>query len=699
LENQLLEFGRSAKMNNNTSKKNWDLQHVSLLSAFTLLTYWPLTFGIFSAKNDNITQFLPVRFHVSEALNYGHLPLWSPYIYLGYPVHGDMQGGAWNPVVWFLSIFGRYTLTSLHWEIILYLIIAGLGMYRLLNGIGLQKKISLIGSIVYITCGYITDVAGSNIPFLAAAAYIPFVFAYFYSLLASPSFSSAVKCAIFSSLLLVSGYPSFFICTSYILVVGFLTVLLRNFKKEKIKKLLLCHGLLVVVFICLSAPAILSYLHVIPYYSRGKGVSLTDALENSFHPSCSLSFILPTVPIKNPDSMGTDLISRNAYFNIILLAFIPAYFWSKKSLLLNFIMAGIIFFFLFSLGEHTPVRSFCHNVLPLMDVFRHPANARLFVIIGGIVLSLVIFNNLRNRQRSAITTYIQIFSLSLIAAIILTASSSVSKNSIFQSVKILLAGSVTRDKLKFFLDTITLNDITILNAIPQIIFLALFLFFLRKKKPGIILILVATNSFLFAQYSIPYTGVSKIAPDTFNDILKGVPEGYPLPNKNTTLGANAQNNFINYAGIGISHLYDKEIATTDSILTPTFITLMGEAMMHPQVKKDVLTHPYAYLKENVGSFKLEKFTNNEFAFIVEANKETTFVLQQLKMKGWRCFINNKETNIMSINIAFMGVEIPPGKTDIRFEYCPEGIRLTLALFAITVLIIVAVTIKKRTSIV
>jgi hypothetical protein len=170
-------LAEALKWNNNTSK-NWNFQHIIYLSAFTLLSYWPLSFGIFSAKNDNITQFLPVRFHISEALNYGHLPLWSSYMYLGYPIHGDMQGGAWNPIVWLLSVFGRYTLTSLHWEIILYLFIAGLGMYRLLNVVGLPTKLSFVGAMVYITCGYITDVAGSNIPFLAAAAYIPFVFAF-----------------------------------------------------------------------------------------------------------------------------------------------------------------------------------------------------------------------------------------------------------------------------------------------------------------------------------------------------------------------------------------------------------------------------------------------------------------------------------------------------------------------------------------
>ena len=42
---------------------------------------------------------------------------------------------------------------------------------------------------------------------------------------------------VFLALLLVSGYPSFFICTSYILVAAFITVIIRDFKKEKLKRM------------------------------------------------------------------------------------------------------------------------------------------------------------------------------------------------------------------------------------------------------------------------------------------------------------------------------------------------------------------------------------------------------------------------------------------------------------------------------
>src|SRR5688572_28692404 len=138
-------------MRQNIFSKHSNTIHLLLLLLFALACYWPLTFGIFTAKNDNITQFLPVRFHVSEALRTGHLPLWSPYIYLGYPIHGDMQGGAWNPVVWLISVFGRYNVTSIHFEILFYIFIASVGMYRLLCVVKLAPILCFTGAAVYLT--------------------------------------------------------------------------------------------------------------------------------------------------------------------------------------------------------------------------------------------------------------------------------------------------------------------------------------------------------------------------------------------------------------------------------------------------------------------------------------------------------------------------------------------------------------------
>src|SRR4051812_12743581 len=84
-----------------------------LICFIACVAYWPLTFHIFSLKNDALTYFLPYRYHVSEAVHHGYFPFWSPYIYTGLPLHADIQSGAWNPVVLLLSLVKQYDMRVL----------------------------------------------------------------------------------------------------------------------------------------------------------------------------------------------------------------------------------------------------------------------------------------------------------------------------------------------------------------------------------------------------------------------------------------------------------------------------------------------------------------------------------------------------------------------------------------------------------
>src|SRR5215207_8141655 len=102
--------------NNSFLQNNRHYVHYLFLLSLCLLTFWPISLGLFSVKNDAIHYFLPFRYQISEAIRNGEWPFWSPYIYLGYPIAGDMQSGAWNPVVWFFSLLGRYDLTLFHVE-------------------------------------------------------------------------------------------------------------------------------------------------------------------------------------------------------------------------------------------------------------------------------------------------------------------------------------------------------------------------------------------------------------------------------------------------------------------------------------------------------------------------------------------------------------------------------------------------------
>src|SRR4051794_35493990 len=127
---------------------------------FPLLTcifFWPISLKIFTVKNDALTYYYPVRTLISDAINNFELPLWTPFINMGYPLHADMQSGAWNPVIWIMGFLTNYSLAGFHYELIVYLALAGIGFYFLARDYGWSKYIALLIGVGYEFSGPIID--------------------------------------------------------------------------------------------------------------------------------------------------------------------------------------------------------------------------------------------------------------------------------------------------------------------------------------------------------------------------------------------------------------------------------------------------------------------------------------------------------------------------------------------------------------
>src|SRR6187399_36883 len=95
----------------------------------TCLVFWPVSLQILTLKNDALTYYYPIRTLISDALNNYELPLWTPFINMGYPLHADMQSGAWNPIIWVFGLVTNYSLAGFHYELMFYLALGGIGFY------------------------------------------------------------------------------------------------------------------------------------------------------------------------------------------------------------------------------------------------------------------------------------------------------------------------------------------------------------------------------------------------------------------------------------------------------------------------------------------------------------------------------------------------------------------------------------------
>jgi Bacterial membrane protein YfhO len=672
--------------------------------------YWPVSMGIFSLKNDAYVYFLPYRYQISEAISNGHFPFWSPYVYGGFPIHGDMQSGVWNPIVWIISIFKGYNMSVLHGETLLYIFLAGVGMYKLLAEFNLNRRTKFMVAVAYMFCGFMTD-SGQFIVWMASAAFLPFVFTYYHRVLANPTLINAAKTGIALFFLFTAGYPSFLIYCGYILAAAFIIKTISAWRNKNIirqyrSRFIVAHLVLLLVFLGLSAPAIISYIQLLPYYARGGGASLQNALSNPFDPFCSISYVVPLAVTKEHTLIHTNPVMRNAYLGIFMLVFFAAACWKKWDRTSQFILGVTVFSFLFSLGSVIPLREWCYRFLPLMDVFRHPASMRLFTTIGILLIAAwplhEFFENPKrfNKHRLGFIT----LSLAIIIAALMTTSFAHTDflpkaGGLFRNIT-----SGNRAGLKAVLDSFTFNDYVIIQGLIQLAFLGLFFWFTWKpteRKLRFIPNLFLLNILLIAQLSIPFTFVTQVSPKAMNRIIKNSPDGFPAPALNQALPVYRLNDSTQNFEEALAGFYNKKPGIAEHVITPTILTAYDQFLSDSLLRNTVGRYGFAYCADavvtagstlsltdssrhyifmdgaaqpigpvnNAGS-SIKSFSPNSMTFSISNTGNTYFTVFQNYQPGWKVFVDEKEQPVLQANKSFLCVYVPAGTHTVRFVYRP-----------------------------
>lgn len=680
-----------------------------LLLLLCILAYWPLSFGAFSVKNDAIHYFLPYRFSISEALRNGEWPLWSPYIYNGNPIMGDMQSGAWNPVVWIFSAIGRYDITLFHFENLLYIFLGAAGMYKLSNMLVRHSGTAFLLAGSYMLCGFM--LGGQLINWLAAAAFLPFVLHYYLLTIRTASYSSAIKTGIVLYLLFTAGYPSFFILTAYLLLFLFLFKMVNRFtahnNQPKITRLFLSQLLLLLVFTGLSLPAILAFADLLPYYERGAGTSYAAAASNAFDPQHFLTLLFPATIKSNDIVSATDITCRNIYFGLLpllLLAAIPPRMNRRNILLILLALFSI----LFSMGNITPVRELCYRFVPLLDTFRHPSQMRLFFILSVLLLAAPgVKRLLTGELKDTETKRLKIVSGCFTVAILATFIAALTQSTLFSKISQLRTNGI-RESLKNILESVSLADTIVLSAIIQLVFLAGLLIGYKKiiasaKWTGVFWI---TNLFIMGQLVLPASFVSKVSPGEINAVIHASPKGYPVDSLQYSLAENSKDAFDRFAINGLQYFYNKKPGISKVTNSPAFLAQMDKFIQTGRLYDYVAAHPVVYLADSFAAVKdtnllntagncnyaftdqlafnsscqgtdhaaIKKLSSSQFVIETTTADSALLVLTQNYYPHWRVTIDGNKNDIIKTNISFMGVVVPAGKHTVVFRFEPVLIK-------------------------
>lgn len=687
------------------------VKHAFWLLLICLVGYWPLSTGLFSLKNDAFVYFLPNRFMASDAIRQGMLPYWSPYFYMGYPLHGDMQSGVWNPVVWIFSAISTYNMYSLHAETLLYMFLSGVGLYKLLGTGNHHAYTKLALAVGFMFSGFIIDTAQITV-WTASAAGIPFVLLYFHRLLFEPvrRLGNACKTALALYFLFSAGYPSFLIMTAYIMAGMTLFGLFNQHTlRQGIHETWKTFPFIIIAgagFIILSLPALLSYLDYLPNYQRASGLSIGQAQENPFTWFGLISAVFPLSVTRSHEWLMNNPTARSIFAGLFSVMMLAGWYRIRPAKTTWWIISGTLFFLLFSIGDAGPVRKLCYEYLPGMNLFRHPGTMRVFVTVGLLLLAAKPLDAFWSNISSGNTALYKKTAIAFIGIIVLFLLFNLNGS---KTAVVNQSAESWRDQIKQAYDALSFQQALWLDGILQLFFLAIFLQLLRSGKPiksRSLLMLFILNSVICAQATIPYTIVSRVSTRDINAFIDQSPKGYPCPSGSIPIAVNNKKESSYNRAYASASVYLKQIAWVNEVVNPSHHKLLFDLAAADSLRRRIFSYPPYYMADTAyrysdsllaipssqkilfaddvpglkkndqeghaspGYVQCSGFSNRSCSFQTNATAPAYLLLTQVYSKNWKAFIGHREVKIYRANMAFMCVMVPPGKQHVKFLYEP-----------------------------
>ncbi len=629
---------------------------------------------------------LPWRYHLSECINNGVLPLWNPYMNYGFPQMGHNE--TWYPVSWLFSFLFKYDLAVLQFEYLFNLFMAGIGFYQLSSLFKLDKPVRIAGAIAYMLCGVFIAQA-SHLGYVTSGAWMPFVFYYLVKLFQEPKFRFGFNLVFFYFLLVTGGYPGNFIVITYIclgIALYYLVTYIRAKRSVELKKLAYIIPTLLIVFLMIYAVVLQATLELNPLITRGD-LEYTNtgfgAMTGSNTIQSYASLVTPLAASVESELWGTARMLNDSYFGIILLL-MALFFMVKGKSSPNYkigvyLFVFSLFFLLVSIAIQFPLHKVLFNYFPLLDKFRFPSLYRIFFILPMIILSIFGIQLVVKNQE-----LIKQLKVWIIATIVLIA--------------LLFIFSQTNHSFEMFVDfeavvlNLPIEAMIFIDCFLAIIMLLVLLSFAHFKPKHLITVLIVLVSFDLIVHTwirTPIFVARNTDPSLVDEGIAAIPDGFPLINQKIPTKL-AEEQFQNSPPLWTNkYSYNKypiyqgsspystktyaasiENGDIEQLMEYPFIAIFDD---FNQGKVDTMF----YQKELTESTVCLNSNPNQFEFEIKnaANKFALF--NHNKYPHWKFYENGVKLEPIEVSTNFYAVQLKSNQSELSISFEPE---LTIKLF-------------------
>lgn len=663
------------------------------LVVFVLIAYLPVSSFQFCLKNDAFSGYFPPKFFMSEAIKQGMLPLWNPYINFGIPQYGDMSSGFWSPITWLIASTVGYNAYSFTIELLGYIVLGGVGMYKLLSIWQLQPIVKYIAALSFICCGYnIGNLQHFN--WVSGAAWLPWCLWSYVFFLQKCNVYHALQAAFILYLFVASAHPGLSIAMCYFLLTISIFYFVNVVPKHNVRlvPILKSYGLLLVCFLIFATGLIAGYADILPHFSRGVQLNMQASLQQPTTWQSWISVLLPFASTKNNSFFNTDISMRNCYFGLTLLLFFIVAIIKKLTNWQKYFLAVGIFFMLLSLAG--VVKFVAHTLLPGIGYVRLNGEFRIFALLSFIIFAAIELNKYKanlysysGSVRATTVAFMVIVGLAIgygiFNAIYKHDSFVFGLQYIFQKPSISL-------KLKKLIDSISFYDTIWLQGMVQLSMLMLISVCLRRRNFTQLTWVVMAELVLASFFNLPYTGVGKDSVQAVQTVINKSPKGIPIPSLAPLINLPAANP-LDDGLVGHPSFYYKQIGTKSYAPYPillnntnTYLEACSADTFLPINKYPFVfaghATPYLFTQngaEKMAVITIKKYEPNQITLQVNVDTATNIIYQQNYYPHWYYNIGSKKNTVQLAGYNFMQAPIPSGSNEVTFSFEPQLIKWLL----------------------
>ena len=633
-------------------RKYWPILALVLLG---LLIYADLFH--YMVKWDSLDQYLPFRYFLSYASDFQGPALWLPYQYLGYPVYGDMQSGFWYPLTWLHVLMGGYGFLSFNMEVIIHLILAGIGMYALAKRCFLNEIPAVAAGLAYMTCGHLVGTC-HVLTFVISATWLPFVLFSLIDLRRDKNLKSLLKAALFIHLFVSGGYPAFSMILVYFMLLFFGHWFWKETDKKKYMSYVISLGLLVLI---LGGGYLKAQAEVFPWMGRSEALPYNEFFyHNSFTLRHWWSFLFPIMISTDKGYFASDLSMINAYVGVFIFLFALYGLLKSPHPWKYGLLTLVLFALAASAGPDTPLRLWLYDYVPGFNLFRHPALFRLYAIFGLILLGGMGFHHFVEKREK------------LMPSILLSAAVLVSTVCVYLNLDETLASWFQvyeffqrKGEVSGFGRWAHLAFICV--PISALLWAMYFISYSYSKGnyirygPYVMMLILVAEVMVTTHFSIPSTVINNIE----------------LSAERTSIEALPKSNHEQDAKIAVAQLNDGTLGgAVKGVWRNLGIWSRKTAVdgynpfqlkVYDDLKKDSVLLSHGVIYTEGGEVNDLRITKNSLSAVVNMNQTAELHLIQAPYPGWHVYIDDLERELVP-NSKTPSVMLQEGTHNVSFRF-------------------------------